>query len=340
MKILYGVQGTGNGHFSRAIAITPVLSKFGKVDILVSGSQYDIKLPFDVKYRRPGIGFHFGSQGGVDVIRTVRSQHPVRFLKDVNALPVQDYDLVISDFEPITAWACQLKRKACIGLSHQAAFLSQKTPRISKRSMPAEAILKHYAPTSDWIGFHYQSYDENIEEPIIRRSMRHLEPKTGEHYVVYLPAYSETYLQSYFLNLPQAEWRIYVKGLTNAYTFRNIQLKPVGSPTWLSDISSCQGIIIGAGFEGPSEMMFLGKNMIAIPMIGQYEQQCNAKALSELGVTVISHLSGSNKSVIENWMLNNEAICLNFPYHTDRIVENVLSKAGVSTFKPSELLLQ
>ena len=37
MKILYAIQGTGNGHLSRAIDVIPALKKIGQVDVLVSG---------------------------------------------------------------------------------------------------------------------------------------------------------------------------------------------------------------------------------------------------------------------------------------------------------------
>ena len=70
MKILYAVQGTGNGHITRAIEIIPFLQKKGEVDILVSGIQSDIELPFKVKYKFNGLSFIFGKQGGVDIWKT------------------------------------------------------------------------------------------------------------------------------------------------------------------------------------------------------------------------------------------------------------------------------
>ena len=39
MKILYAIQGTGNGHLSRSMDIVPLLKKMGEVDVLVSGTQ-------------------------------------------------------------------------------------------------------------------------------------------------------------------------------------------------------------------------------------------------------------------------------------------------------------
>jgi len=54
MKILYAIQGTGNGHVSRAREIIPILKKKGDVDILISGIQSDIDLPDAIKYKFKG----------------------------------------------------------------------------------------------------------------------------------------------------------------------------------------------------------------------------------------------------------------------------------------------
>ena len=70
MKILYAIQGTGNGHLSRARDIIPILQQKGELDILVSGIQADVDLPYPVKYRFKGLSFIFGKNGGIDLIAT------------------------------------------------------------------------------------------------------------------------------------------------------------------------------------------------------------------------------------------------------------------------------
>src|ERR1700712_4806476 len=129
MKILYAIQGTGNGHLSRSMDIVPLLQHMAEVDVLVSGNQGDLKLPFPVKYKFHGMGFVFGKNGGVDLWKSFYKSNFRKFLKEINNLPVEDYDLVISDFEPVSAWACYLKNKPCIGLSHQAAVLAAEVPQ-------------------------------------------------------------------------------------------------------------------------------------------------------------------------------------------------------------------
>ena len=46
MKILYAVQGTGNGHLSRAKEIYSILNNRVEVDVLISGTQYEIDFDF------------------------------------------------------------------------------------------------------------------------------------------------------------------------------------------------------------------------------------------------------------------------------------------------------
>jgi len=71
VKILYAIQGTGNGHLARAEDVVPALQKHGKLDLFISGAQADIKLPFPVKHKSKGLSFYFGKGGGVDLIKTI-----------------------------------------------------------------------------------------------------------------------------------------------------------------------------------------------------------------------------------------------------------------------------
>lgn len=83
MKVLYAIQGTGNGHIARAREIIPVLEKKCTTHILVSGTQYDLSFPFSVKYKYTGISFIFGKKGGIDIWNTYLKTNLKRFKKEV-----------------------------------------------------------------------------------------------------------------------------------------------------------------------------------------------------------------------------------------------------------------
>ena len=63
MNILYAFQGTGNGHASKAAQIVPLLEKYGNVDVLVSGNNFELSMPFKIKYNLKGITFYYNKSG-------------------------------------------------------------------------------------------------------------------------------------------------------------------------------------------------------------------------------------------------------------------------------------
>ena len=172
MKILYAIQGTGNGHLARAEDIIPLLKQYGDLDLFVSGAQADIKLSYPVKYKSKGLSFYFGKRGGIDFLKTFSNNSSKEVYKEIKKFPVEKYDLVINDFEPISAWACKRREVPCVALSHQSALLSPKVPRPKKIDPVGEWVLHNYAPVDKHVSFHFESYDKNIFTPVIRSSVR------------------------------------------------------------------------------------------------------------------------------------------------------------------------
>src|SRR6185369_1945352 len=109
--------------------------------------QVDIKVPFEIKYNYKGMSFIFGKSGGIDYVKTYFRNKLKRFYKEIKDLPVEEYDLVISDFEPVAAWACHRKKKECIGLSNQVAVLAKNAPRPKNDDKIGRFVLKNYCPT-------------------------------------------------------------------------------------------------------------------------------------------------------------------------------------------------
>ena len=89
MKILYAIQGTGNGHLSRAVDIIPELKKYGELDLFVSGAQAEIALPYPVKYKSKGLSFYFGKDGGINFFKTVKKNSSHTIIKEINQFPVE-----------------------------------------------------------------------------------------------------------------------------------------------------------------------------------------------------------------------------------------------------------
>lgn len=326
MKILYAIQGTGNGHISRARDIIPALLRHGEVDVLISGTQAEVNLGYPVRYRYEGLSLMFGKKGGVDLLATYRKGNMRRLLEEVNSLPVEGYHLVISDFEPVSAWACYSKGKRCVGLSHQAAVALRQSPRPRKFDPVGKLVLKHYAPAKVNFGFHFQRYAEGIFTPVVRQQIRRLGTSDDGHYTVYLPAYSDTRLHKVLSRFDKVRWEVFSKHTDRDYNWDNIAFRKIDNEAFIRSLAGARGVLCGAGFETPSEVLFLGKKLMVVPMRGQYEQQCNAAALKEMGIPVIKNLKKKGRARIADWLEHGKVTTVDFPDETAVIVNMVVEK--------------
>ncbi len=323
MKILFGIQGTGNGHVSRARDIIPHLQKYAEVDILISGTQVDVTLAHEIKYRKKGLSFIFGKHGGVDFQKTLKGLSLGTLANDILSLDLKPYDFILNDFEPVSAWAGKLKNKKVIALSHQSAFLSEKSPRPPKINSMAEKLFKYYAPCNSRFSFHFESYDENIFTPIIRREIRELIPTVNNHYTVYLPAYDDKFLLKYLKAVPDVQWEIFSKHEKIGYTIENVRVRPIDNQSFNQSVASCSGLLTGAGFEAPAEAMFLGKKVMALPMKGQYEQYCNAEAMRRMGISVVHEIDDTFVEKLKEWCFEKDAIKVDFPDNVAEVVQKI-----------------
>jgi uncharacterized protein (TIGR00661 family) len=326
MKILYGIQGTGNGHLSRAIELIPHLQEVAEVDILISDLHHDLEFNHPIKYKRQGLGFFFGKSGGVDFWKTIWEFNIFRFFQDIKSLSVEDYDLVISDFEPITAWACKLKKVFCLGLSHQSAMLNSRTPLPDNIDLFELKILKHYAPCTQNLSFHFKEYGHNMFTPIIRREIRKLEVQNKGFYVVYLPAFSDEKIISVLFKFSSTKWLVFSKHSKQAYQKNNVSVRSVNSDEFIEGLRDCEGVLCGAGFETPAETMYLGKKLAVIPMKNQFEQVCNAHALEELGVPVFDDLEENSTKLIGHWLKGNaKSTHINYPDNARNVIDYLMT---------------
>jgi uncharacterized protein (TIGR00661 family) len=323
MKILYAIQGTGNGHITRALDIVPVLQQKGEVDLLVSGIQSDIELPFPVKYTFKGLSFIFGKKGGIDFFSTYRKSNLKNLYKEIQLLPVENYDMVISDFEPVSAWACKMKSKLCIGLSHQAAVIHKKSPKPKRTDPIGLSVLKYYAPTDKSYGYHFESFDSNIFTPVIREQIRNASPKKAGHYTVYLPAYGEDRIKKVLGAIKDINWQVFCKHTQKEHVVKNIKFIPIDNTRFVRSMINSNGVLCGAGFETPAEAMFLGKKLMVIPMKSQFEQHCNASALNKIGVPVLKSLKPKHIDKIADWIHKGTAVKLNYKNQTTDIINKI-----------------
>ncbi len=328
MRILFAIQGTGNGHISRAEDVIPILKEYGKLDIFVSGAQADIKLSYPLKYKSSGLSFFFGKSGGIDFLKTFKQNSSKRVYKEIKSFPVEKYDLVINDFEPISAWAARKKKIPCISLSHQSALLSGKVPQPKHFDPVGEWLIKNYAPADAAVSFHFARFDKNMYTPVIRSAIREAESTTRDHYTVYLPAYDDRKLIPLLAKIPNTRWHIFSKHAKKPYHIGRLSVYPVNKDEFVASMVSSQGVFCGAGFETPAEALFLRKKLLVVPMKSQYEQHYNAEALRELGVPVLKNVKKKRLEKITEWIESGKPVEVNYPDTTREAVAQAIKLGG------------
>jgi DNA-binding LytR/AlgR family response regulator len=105
---------------------------------------------------------YYNCNGGLDFWQVAKGFQPFRLKQEIRDLPVENYDLVINDFDYITAAACAKKKVPSVNFGHQASFQSMLTPRPSAVSAAGEWVLKNYARATRYIGLHFRAYDNFI----------------------------------------------------------------------------------------------------------------------------------------------------------------------------------
>lgn len=323
MKVLYAIQATGNGHISRAQELIPLLQKNIEVDVLLSGTSADIELEMPIRFRFKGLSFVFGKNGGINIWKTIVQMDFWRFFRDIKQVPLNEYDFVINDFEPVSAWACRLQKKYCIALSHQYSLLNQTVPKSPKKARLSKFILRYYAPFSVGYGFHFKSYTSNIYLPIIKKQIKKVSPIKKNYFVVYLPAFDDQKIVSILSKIHKTNWVVFSKHTEEKYRYGNVKVKPISTKGFNKKLINCRGVLCGAGFETPAEALFLKKKLLVIPMKNQYEQQCNAEALRDMGVPVLYDLNQNSIEDIKSWVKSKKIVKVDYTHSPQKVINQM-----------------
>lgn len=289
MKIFYGVQGTGNGHLSRARAMAHELSKYPDVEVnwLFSGRQrqayFDMDMFGDFQCQT-GLTFH-SHAGRIQPLKTASKARLIRLWKDIRSPDLSSYDLVISDYEPITARAARHQKVRSVGIGHQYAFCHQVPERGG--NLLTRAIMQKFAPVDVPVGLHWHHFDQPVLPPIVDLDDDLVaQGDTANNVLVYLPFEDQSSLLPLFRQFQQFQFYVYGPNLAWRDE-RNVHTRPPSRDGFQHDLVNSQWVICNSGFELISEALQLGKHVLAKPLNGQMEQLSNAAALEQLGYATI-----------------------------------------------------
>ncbi|UCF16527.1 MAG: hypothetical protein JSW59_03525, partial [Phycisphaerales bacterium] len=205
-------------------------------------------------------------------------------------------ELVISDFEPFSAWWAWRKNVPFISIDHEHMLtlckLEHPVENWFSRLTASVVTECHYIGAASYIVINFFKAPLRIDSavlapPIVRPVISELKPTTGEHILLYsTTGTGQDRLREILGQFTGQTFVIY--GFDEDAERGNCILKRRSTEGFLADLAAARGVIASAGFSLLSECLYLKKRMLLLPVAGQYEQIINARYIEKLGLGISS----------------------------------------------------
>lgn len=300
-KIIYGVAGEGFGHSSRSHLIGQRLLDAGH-DVMFVG--YKKSLSYLGQYFGERVREIFGLSFAYEDGRVDKSETLKRNLLNLPEGNRQNDELfkrhfepfgpelVISDFEPFSAWWAWRNRVPFISIDHEhvLTLCELEHPQKNWFSRLTSSIVTrcYYVGAVAYVIINFYRTPLRINEavlapPVVRDVVRGLEASDGEHILFYTTTgKGREELQELLGRF--ASQKFFVYGFDESGESGNCVFKERSTEGFLRDLGSCRGVAASAGFSLISECLFLKKKMLVLPLAGQYEQIINGHYIEKLGL--------------------------------------------------------
>jgi len=206
-------------------------------------------------------------------------------------------DVVVSDFESWTYIFAKSRAIPIVSVDNmQIISRCEHTPEVigdeKKDYKLARSLVRAKLPRCNAYlitTFFYPPVERprtTLHPPILRAAVLEARAtrRRGDHVLVYQSGTShDTLLDE--LRAVDAEFLVYGlrRDLTGPVTEGNVTHQPFSEAGFIEDLATARAVIAGGGFTLMGEAVYLGKPMLSVPLVGQFEQALNANYLQQLG---------------------------------------------------------
>jgi uncharacterized protein (TIGR00661 family) len=312
-NILYGVNGEGAGHSTRAKEVLSHLQSQGHTVHVASFDRGIANLSRNFEVTEI-FGFRFAYVNNRVRYRKTAAKNLLTAPKAVKSfarlLHLTDQwniDVVVTDFEPLTCHVGHRKRLPVVSIDNQHCLTNTdvELPHKYRRDAAAAKMVTRlmtphaqaYLVTSF---FPAQPKKKNtvVLPPILRQEVLDLRPTAGDRVLVYVTSPAPELAA--VLNQVRCNFVAYGFGIDGQRD--NILFKKPSMEGFLVDLGTCKAVIANAGFSLVSEALHLAKPYLAVPVKHQFEQIFNAYYLRKQGYGAFWEDLG--KEQIESFLFN------------------------------------
>src|ERR1700689_211496 len=312
-NILYGVNGEGAGHSTRAKEVLSHLVARGHSVHVASFDRglQNLKSDFDATEI---YGFRFAYLNNrvrykrtiaKNLITAPQAARSLSRLKDL--VDEWKIDLVITDFEPLTCHIGHKKKLPVISIDNQHCLTNAEVsyPKQYRRDAAAAKLVTRlmtpHAKAYLVISFFtapVRKRNTSLFPPLLRQEILQATPTQGDHVLVYVTSPAPALAKL----LSSVRCRFIAYGFGREGQASNILHKKPSLDGFFATLTPARAIVANSGFSLVSEALHLGKPYLAVPVSHQFEQIFNAYWLEKSGYG--AYWEQLNKERVEAFLFN------------------------------------
>ena len=312
-NILYGVNGEGSGHSTRAREVIFHLIRRGHNVHVVSfdrgfknlSSDFEVTEVYGLRLAYVNNRVRYKKTLAKNLLSVPKAARSIRKLNHL----CDDWqiELVITDFEPLSCHVGRRRGLPVIAIDNQHTLMNCQVSYPSeyrKDAAAAKLVTKLMTPRADaylMISFFPAPVTKQksfLFSPIVRQEILEAKPTIGEHLLVYVTSPSNELAAI----LKRVRTKFIAYGFGRETQDGNVTFKEPSLDEFMRDLVSAKAIIANAGFSLISEALHLGKPYLAVPVKSQFEQIFNAYYINQMGYG--AYWEELEKERVESFLFN------------------------------------
>ena len=312
-NILYGVNGEGAGHSTRAKEVLTHLQTQGHSVHVASfdrglrnlSGDFEVTEIFGFRIAYVNNRVRYKRTIARNLMTMPQAAKSVNRLKEL--ITSWKIDLVITDFEPLTCHIGHGMGLPVVSIDNQHCLTNAVVsyPQQYRRDAAATRLVTRLmTPHADaylvisFFAAPVKKRNTFLFPPLLRQEILDAAPTQGEHVLVYVTSPSPALGKM----LSTIRQRFIGYGFGREGEVGNITYKKPSLDGFLQDLTTAKAIIANSGFSLVTEALHLGKPYLGVPVAHQFEQIFNAYWLQKTGYG--AYWEDLNKERIESFLYN------------------------------------
>ena len=312
-NILYGVNGEGAGHSTRAKEVLSHLVGQGHNVVVASfdrglrnlQSEFEVVEIFGLRFAYVNNRVRYKRTLAKNLLTIPQAAKSLSHLKHL--VDERQINFIITDFEPLTCHVGHKNGLPVISIDNQHCLTNAVVsyPKQYRRdAAAAKLVTRLMTPRADAylvISFFtapIRKRNTFLFPPLLRQEILGAKATEGDHMLVYVTSPAPALAKL----LQPVRCRFIAYGFEREGEDGNILYKKPSLDGFFSDLVSARAVVANSGFSLVTEALHLGKPYLAVPVSHQFEQIFNAYWLekSEYG----AYWDALNRERIEAFLYN------------------------------------